>query len=143
MEPFAGLVLIVLVGALVVAACQSGAPGSRDLAGPVWQWTATQETNPPTQPVTPDPQKYTIRFLADGTVNVKADCNNLSGNTVGVPLDLTLTLSASTLVACTAPSLDVIYIEYLRRVATYSTTNGKLNLDLADGGAMQFSAAGS
>lgn len=136
-----GLALIALVAAVAVAGCQSG----DSLAGPTWQWTALQETNPAGQAVTPDPANYTIEFLTDGTVNVKADCNSLSGTyTVGVPLDLTIDLATTTMAACGDPSLDAIFLESLGRVVSYSTGGGELKLDLADdAGAMQFKTAGS
>jgi heat shock protein HslJ len=132
-----------LLGAITSTGCQlvSGTPSS--LVGPTWQWTASQETAPARQTVTPDPENYTIAFLNDGTLNVKADCNSVAGTyAVGIPLDLTITLGPSTLAACGDESLDVVYLDLLSRVASYSTTSGQLNLDLADGaGAMQFRAA--
>lgn len=135
------LALIAVVGAVAVAGCQTG----DSLAGPTWQWTAVQETNPTRQAVTPDPENYTIEFLTDGTVKVKADCNSLSGTyTVGVPLDLTINLATTTMAACGDASLDGMYLEFLGRVASYSTGGGELKLDLADdAGAMQFKTPGS
>ena len=130
-----------LIGAFAVAGCQSG----DSLAGRAWHWTALQQSDPAHETVTPDPEKYTIEFLTDGTVNVKADCNSLSGTyTVGVPLDLAIDLATTTTAACGDPSLDAMYLESLGRVTSYSTDNGVLNLDLADdGGAMQFETRGS
>jgi heat shock protein HslJ len=136
-----GLALIALVATVVVAGCQSG----DSLAGPIWQWTALEETNPAGQPVTPDPATYTIEFLTDGTVIVKADCNSLSGTyTVGLPLDLTIDLAAPTLAACGDPSLDRVYLENLSRISSYSTDGGALRLFFADDvGAMRFRSQAS
>ena len=136
-----GLALIALVATVVVAGCQSG----DSLAGPTWQWTALEETNTAGQPVTPDPATYTIEFLTDGTVNVKADCNSLSGTyTVGIPLDLTINLAATTMASCGDPSLDGMYLEFLSRISSYSTDNGELRLFFADDvGAMQFRSQAS
>ena len=130
------LALVALAGALAVAGCQAG----DSLAGPTWQWTAAQETDAALQAVTPDAATYTIEFLTDGTVNVTADCNSLTGTyAVGVPLDLTITLDTATMDDCGDPSLAGKYIEFLGRVAGYSTGGGELELDLADdAGAMQF-----
>jgi heat shock protein HslJ len=115
------------------------------LAGQAWHWTALQQSNPANETITPDSERYTIEFLTDGTVHVQADCNSLSGTyTVGVPLDLTINRATTTMAACDDPSLDAMYLESLGRVASYSTDNGVLNLDLADdGGAMQFEMPGS
>jgi heat shock protein HslJ len=136
-----GLAVIALVATFVVAGCQSG--GS--LAGPTWQWTALEETNAAGQQVTSDPATYTIEFLTDGTVSVKADCNSMTGTyTVGIPLDLTIDLAAQTLAACGDPSLDRVYLENLSRISSYSTDGGELRLFFADDvGAMQFTRQAS
>lgn len=136
-----GRALIALVGALAVAGCQA----TDSLAGPTWQWAVQLETSPAGQPVAPDPENYTIEFITDGTVNVKADCRDLTGTyTVGVPLDLTINLDSPTLAACGDSSLDRVYLEYLGRISTYSTGNGELKLFFADdAGAMQFTSLGN
>jgi heat shock protein HslJ len=136
-----GLALIALVATVVVAGCQSG----DSLAGPTWQWTALEETNPAGQPVSPDPATYTIEFLTDGTVNVKADCNSLTGTyTVGIPLDLTINLANTSMASCGDLSLDRVYLEYLGRISNYSTGTGELKLFFADDvGAMQFRSQAS
>lgn len=136
-----GLALIALVAAVALAGCQTG----DSLAGPTWQWTAQQVTNAAGQPVTPDPASYTIEFLSDGTVNVKADCNSLSGTyTVGVPLDLTINLATTTMASCGDLSLDGMYLELLGRISTYSTNSGELRLFFADDvEAMQFRTGAS
>jgi heat shock protein HslJ len=135
------LAAIALAGALAVAGCQAG----DSLAGPTWQWTAPHVTNPAGQSVVPDPESYTIEFLTDGTVNVKADCNTLTGSyTVGVPLDLTIDLATPTRDACGDLSLDSVYLEYLSQISSYSTDGGELRLFFADDvGAMQFRVQGS
>jgi heat shock protein HslJ len=132
------LALIALAGALAVTGCQA----TDSLAGPTWQWAAQQETSPAGEPVAPDPESYTIEFLLDGTVNVKADCNDLTGTyTVGVPLDLAIDLDSSTLAACGDSSLDRVYLESLGRISSYSTGSGELKLFFADdAGAMQFTS---
>ena len=133
------LVLIALAGAIALAGC-----GSVDsLAGPTWQWTELQETDPARQGVRPNAATYTITFHTDGTVDVQADCRALSGTyTVGVPLDLTVDL-ATTSAACGDPSLDGIFLENLSRVASYTTGSGELSLELHDdAGMMRFTTAG-
>jgi heat shock protein HslJ len=122
---------IALLISLAIAGCQSG----DSLAGPTWQWTA-QSGNP---------ESYTIEFRTDGTVEVSADCNTVSGTyTVGVPLDLTIDVPSADLAACGDPSLDGTYFEDLGRVSSYSTDGGGLRLYFDDeAGAMQFRSAGS
>jgi heat shock protein HslJ len=135
------IAVIVLAVALAVAGCQ----GAESLAGPTWQWTAEQETNSAGQPVIADPTAYTIEFLTNGTVNVRADCNMLTGTySVGVPLDLTIAVATPTNTACGETSHDRVYLEYLSRVSSYSTHNGELKLFFADEvGGMTFTNGGS
>jgi heat shock protein HslJ len=131
--------------ALAVIAALAGCQGAESLAGPVWQWAAQDMTSSAGQPLTPDPEAYTIEFLTNGTVNVKADCSSLSGTySVGVPLDLTIALATLSDAACGAASLDRLYLEHLGRVATYSTDHGELKLFFADEvGEMRFTNLGS
>jgi heat shock protein HslJ len=126
--------------AVAVAGCQSA--GS--LSGRTWQWTAGPVADAAGGPVAADPDAYTIEFLGDGTVSVRADCTTLSGTyAVGVPLDLTITVAAPAQDTCES-SLDRVYLESLRRISSFSTDNGELRLYFADNaGAMQFTSLGS
>src|SRR5688572_18394883 len=91
------LALIAAVAALSLAACQSG----DSLTGPTWQWTADPVIDPAGQTTAHDPARFTIAFRSDGTVDVTADCNSLTGTyAVGVPLDLTIDLTSSSLASC-------------------------------------------
>jgi heat shock protein HslJ len=134
------LAVIALVAIIALAGCQ----GAESLAGPTWQWSAQQITSSAGQPLTPDPVAYTVEFLTNGTINVKADCTTLSGTySVGVPLDLTIAL-APTDATCGEASLDRVFLENLGRVATYSTGSGELKLFFADEvGEMRFTDPGS
>ena len=127
------LAIVALLGTLAIAGCQSGA----SLAGPTWQWTA--------QPAAEAPDSYTIEFRTDGTVEIGADCNTLTGTyTVGIPLDLTIDVATPELAACGDQSLDAAYLENLGQVSSYSTDGGVLSLYFADeAGAMQFKSMGS
>ena len=127
------LAIVALLGALVIAGCQA----SDSLAGPTWQWTG--------QTAGQDPTSYTIEFRMDGTVEVTADCNSVTGTyTVGVPLDLTIDVATPELAACGDQSLHSVYLENLSRVTSYSTGGGVLSLDFGDeAGAMQFRTKGS
>jgi heat shock protein HslJ len=125
------LAIVALLGALAIAACQSG----DSLAGPTWHWTAQ----------TGDPENYTIEFRTDGTVDVRADCNSIAGTyAVSVPLDLTIDVASSEMAACGDQSLDGRYLDDLSRVSSYSIGAGELRLYFADeAGAMHFTSKGS
>ena len=134
------LLTTLVIATLGVAGCSVA---NSSLAGPTWQWTSTTLTSPASQSVTPDPQNYTVTFKTDGTVSIKADCNQVNGiYAIEVPLGVTITLGASTMVACGEDSLSDTFLEQLTQVAEMSVANGQLNLELAEGaGAMQFRAA--
>lgn len=63
----------------------------------------------------PDPSAtYTIQFKADGTLAIVADCNMVQATyTVGAENAVTITLGASTLVACAKESLADTYLAIL------------------------------
>ena len=71
-----------------------------DLAGSIWQWAGGREPlgSPPFQ--VPDPEKYTLTFNEDGSLFVQADCNTSLGTYELSDDQLTITLGATTLVAC-------------------------------------------
>ncbi|MGD8466818.1 MAG: META domain-containing protein, partial [Anaerolineae bacterium] len=64
-------------GTLVETGRQTAA-GGQDLVGPVWKWEQFLESNDNTI-IVDNPEQYTLEFLPDGTVQMKADCNNASG----------------------------------------------------------------
>ncbi|MDX1436673.1 MAG: META domain-containing protein [Anaerolineales bacterium] len=82
-----------------------------------WYWTALIEQNPASQSVVPDPQNYTIIFNEDGTVNVKADCNQAQGTYSTETGGLMIALGPTTMVFCGEESLDTQYLELLNGVA--------------------------
>ena len=138
------LVLFVIL-ALVLTACGGGSSSSgTDITGAVWQWSAMQETAPASQSVVPDPENYTITFNDDGTAAIKADCNDVTGTYKMDGSNLTITLGASTLMACGDASQDSIYLASLSRVSSYAVENGQLQLMFPDnGGKMDFNNGGS
>jgi heat shock protein HslJ len=132
-----------VVFALSLVACGTGS-STPSLTGTVWQWTAMQETVPASQSVVPDPQNYTITFNTDGTAAIKADCNNVTATYTMSGSSLTITLGASTLMACGEASQDTIYLASLSKVSSYAIENGVLQLKFPDdGGKMDFKNGGS
>jgi len=65
---------------LAIACAPPPAPTpANPIQGIVWQWTSlTDQTTGKTDTV-PSPEKYTIVFNADGTLNGQADCNTFTG----------------------------------------------------------------
>jgi len=131
------------IGLLILAACGTSSSSS-SVTGIVWQWSAMQETAPASQSVVPDPQNYTITFNDDGTAAIKADCNQVTATYKIDGSNLTITLGASTLMACGDASQDTIYLAALSRVDTYAVENGQLQLMFPDnGGKMDFNNGGA
>jgi hypothetical protein len=94
-----------------------------------WEWASTITANPIGQSVVPDPQNYTIVFRPNGTVSIKADCNQVNGtytaDTVG---NVTIQLGPSTLVACPPGSLADMFRANLEQVRAYGVADGALSL---------------
>ena len=143
----AWIVLVLLFGSL--AACSSAAKTpaavtSSELVNIVWQWSDMSETQPASQSVVPDPQNYTITFNTDGTVAIKADCNNVSGTYKLDGSSLTITLGASTMAFCGEASQDSIYLASLSKVNAAAMENNRLILLFAnDAGRMGFNNGGA
>jgi heat shock protein HslJ len=138
------IAFITVLGIVLLSACASAGGGSSGLTGIEWQWTAMQETAPAHQSVVPDPGNYTIVFNADGTVNVKADCNNAGGSYTVNGSNLTINVGPSTLAYCGEASEDTIYLASLAKVSSYAIENGSLQLIFADdGGKMDFQNGGA
>jgi heat shock protein HslJ len=105
----------------------------------VWVWQRT-EMSDDTTIVSPDPNKYTISFQADGRLAIRADCNQGGGSYVLDGPQLTITPGPMTLIACPPPAQDAAFMRGLRDVATYVMDGDNLVLNLkVDSGNMIFS----
>jgi heat shock protein HslJ len=109
------------------------------LTGGLWQWQRTEMPGGANTAV-PDPARYTLEFLPDGSGGIRADCNigNLTYVLAGAN-GIDITLGVSTLVACPPGSLDTLYRQQLEAAATYELRDGTLLLGLPQGGSMVFS----
>jgi len=105
-----------------------------------WQWESF--TNPVEQFDVENPENYVVVFNDDGSVNIKADCNNANGSVVVDSSSLTINIGPMTLVACSPESRSDAFVQYLSAAAIYFFEDGKLYIDLmADGGTMSFAPA--
>jgi heat shock protein HslJ len=90
--------------------------------------------------VPPKPANYTVQFLKNGRVNVKADCNLKGGvySTDGKRLSIEIT--HSTMAACEEGSLEEQFVRDLTAGALFFLKEGDLYIDLKyDTGTMKFS----
>jgi heat shock protein HslJ len=109
------------------------------IIGPIWQWVQTLYSDDG-KAVPVDPKNYTIQFLKDGTLSVKADCNQKGGRYSAENVQLSIEITHSTMAACPAGSLEDDFVRGLSASAIYFFNNNDLYIDLIYGtGTMRFS----
>ncbi|MCU0489828.1 MAG: META domain-containing protein, partial [Anaerolineales bacterium] len=109
------------------------------LVGSIWQWVGGKE--PLTSPVyqVPAPEKYTLTFNEDGSLFIQADCNTSRGTYELNGDQLSITLGATTRVACEVDSLSDRFLANLGNAAQVGSGFGNLVIGLAgDAGEMYF-----
>ena len=105
-----------------------------------WQWVSF--TNPVEQFEVEAPESYLLTFNSDGTVNVKADCNNAAGSYTADATGLMIQIGPMTMAACPPESRSDQFVQLLGGAALYFFEDGNLYIDLmADGGTMVFAPA--
>jgi len=122
-------------------ASSGSAEGDPKLSGPVWQWMQTLYSDD--RKFTPaDPENYTVQFREDGTLSVKAACNQKGGTFSVSPGQkrLSIEITHSTMAACPEGSLEDEFVRGLSAAAIYFFKDGNLYLDLKyDSGTMRLS----
>jgi len=115
-----------------------GIPDTGILADTNWQWD--RFTHPSQSHENESPNLYTLYFQFDGTYQMRADCNLVSGSYNTDGSKLMMGAGAMTLAECGSDSLSDEFIQNLGAAAVYFFKDGNLYIDLeADGGIMQFS----
>jgi hypothetical protein len=66
-------------GEQLVKVSEETAAAEADIIDITWQWTELIETEPASQSVVPDPERYTLLFRSDGSLQIQADCNVVGG----------------------------------------------------------------
>ena len=139
----AGLFLTACSGSGTPASTGTGtsAPQGTNLQGKTWLWQKTEFNNGKDIPVV-QPDAYTLQFMPDGTVNIKADCNSGGGvYSVTDNVDLTIHIATMTQAACPAGSLSDEYVKELNDTGSYTIDrNGELVFALKSGAGMRFKA---
>jgi D-alanyl-D-alanine carboxypeptidase len=106
-----------------------------------WQWAGF--TSPTEQFKLDQPGNYLVTFQSDGTVAIKADCNNASGTYTADASSLTIQVGPATMAACPSGSRSEQLIKLLGGAAKYFFVDKALFISLyADGGVMRFDPAG-
>lgn len=109
----------------------------------MWYWLAFEDSADGVEShdiAVSDPSKYTLEFLADGTVKIQADCNSASSVVTIVDSALSFAPGPMTLAECEPGSLYSEFLAKLGDVATYVfDEDGDLVLNLKmDAGNMIF-----
>jgi len=149
----------VVASAMLVGACSTPSPPLRDaeaaqvasererellavqLVGPTWALVRIQsmggEVYVPSQP-----GDFTLRFTADGQVDVRADCNRGHGSWTGDGRSgLTFGPLATTRAYCGDESLDARFLSDLAHVRSVVFTEERMHLaTMADGAILEFEA---
>ena len=103
-----------------------------DLVGAVWQWAGGRES-PSAEPyLVADSEKYTLTFSEDGSLFVQADCNTSRGTYELDGSQLTITLGATTRVACEEGSLFDQFMANLENAVSAGSGFGNLVIGMAD-----------
>ena len=117
----------------------ASAPDTAALVGKTWYWERYDDMAGVNNIVVPDQAQYTLVLNPDGTVNIKADCNQVRGTYQLNGSSLTIQQGPSTMAFCGEQSLDQKYLQQLNDVVTYVLNEGKLVLNLKmDAGNMIF-----
>ncbi len=114
------------------------AMGTGSLTGVIWTWQQTL-MNDGTKTTANDPSRYRIQFNEDGTIRVKADCNNVGGTYTTDGNQLTIALGPSTLIACPPDSQADVFTQGLSNIGSYLFDGDNLVLEIKlDSGTMTF-----
>ena len=100
------------------------------LTDALWAWSELVE--PDGQSLILNPDRYTLKFFADGNLNVVADCNTGSGTYTLDGNAMTIQLGVLTQAACGEDSLADQYLQYLSQVVGYELGGGYLSLIMAE-----------
>ena len=100
------------------------------LADVLWAWSELIE--PDGQSLIINPDRYTLKFFLDGSLNIVADCNTGSGTYTLDGSAMTIQIGVLTQASCGEDSLHDQYLGYLSQVVGYELEGGYLSLILAE-----------
>lgn len=119
---------------------ETAATSQPRLVGQVWRWLETRYGNDE-RALPAKPENYTVQFLEDGRLDVRADCNRKGGTYTKDGRRLSITIITSTNAACEPGSLEEPFVRELASGIIYFFQDGYLYIDLPyDTGTMKFYA---
>jgi heat shock protein HslJ len=110
------------------------------LSGVIWEWLGLEGGDGSV--VTPkDPSRYTLAFMPEGKLVIRADCNRALGSYTIEGSRINLTLGGVTRALCAPGSLMDDYLRDLDLVSSHVFRDGNLYLALpVDAGILEFRA---
>jgi heat shock protein HslJ len=103
------------------------------LTGVTWQWQGITDSEGVIFVSPPAPERYTLAFLADGALAIRADCNRARAHVRMDGIAMAIRMGGVTRMACRADSLGALYLFGLNNVEHWYLFNGVLSLALPDG----------
>jgi heat shock protein HslJ len=133
------LLALVLALASLLPAGSASAQETPPTAAPaippiVWRLTSFPGVTAPIEP-----GRYTVQFLPDGTVNIRADCNWVLGVWNGGDGLLDITAMQTTVAACPEDSLEQPYVQGLDEATGYTIDASMTLIIIGPIGEMRFS----
>jgi heat shock protein HslJ len=98
-----------------------------------WQLTAF-----PGADASIEPGLYTVHFLPDGTVNIRADCNWVAGFWSGANGALDVSVTMTTVAQCPAGSLEELFVQALDVATSYTFADNMTLIITGPAGEMRF-----
>ena len=84
---------------------------------------------------------YTVHFLPDGTVNIRADCNWVAGFWSGANGALDVSVTMTTVAQCPAGSLEELFVQALDVATSYTFADNMTLIITGPVGEMHFTPA--
>ncbi len=134
---------VVLVLLVLISGCAqtpvAEPPDQPQLVGPTWRLVVIQSMDD-SEYRPGDKESYQLTFVADGTVQVKVDCNRGFGTWMSQSASqLQIESVATTRAFCPPPSLHDRFLMDLQYVRSYVFSQGHLFLaTMADGAILEF-----
>jgi heat shock protein HslJ len=88
-----------------------------------------------------EPGRYTVHFLPDETVNIRADCNWVSGFWSGANGVLDVTVTMTTVAECPPGSMEEPFVQALDEATTYTFADNMTLIVTGPTGEMRFTPA--
>jgi len=88
-----------------------------------------------------EPGLYTVQFLPDETVNIRADCNWVAGFWSGANGALDVTVTMTTVAQCPAGSLEEPFVQALDEATSYTFAQDMTLIITGPAGEMHFTPA--